>query len=604
MTFNDSLRHMKNIFLLFGLLIFSNSLFAQTEEETVNRCNATYHDSLRCHQHPNYAKHRHQFEEKLQKRIALKKAMKTAETEEEVYRIPVVVHVVHNGGASNISDEQILSQIQILNEDFNRQNADTTDTPAIFKDVATSVNIEFCLASRDPEGNVTNGITRSYSANLPYSSYSSSDNYALKAIDYWPSDQYLNIWVTEISNSVLGWAQFPDDSGLPGIGSGFDDDAITDGVVLDHGAFGNIGTALTRYKSYNRGRTSTHEIGHWLGLIHIWGDDDSCFGTDYCEDTPSQREATNSCPKTTKSSCGSVDMTQNFMDYTFDACMNLFTQDQKDRMRTAMETSPRRKALLSSPGCCGEGDGVAYGLPYYQNFNDSLFLQEGGWSISSSNPNLVWTIDGENGLLADNNTGNIGDSTILISPLLKLFSSSEMEFELAYGNISPTDSFKISYNLNCSPEWKPLLTFTGDSLVSTDQNPLTIPFEEDYKRIQLDLGNLQGYISFRFENYSKGQGPLFLRNFRIGQFSNELSFYLEPNPADQSTTLVSLFGGNEQVNIQIYSVSGQLVFEENNIPARLNTLAIQTENLRGGVYLVRLFSENKEMVKRLMVVRE
>jgi hypothetical protein len=264
------------------------------------------------------------------------------------YRIPVVVHVIHDtsddlGEDSNISDAQIQSQVDVLNEDYNRYNADLVNTPAEFELVSGCLNVEFILATEDPNGNPTNGIVR-----IPVASNNwNPDNQdaALKALSYWPAEDYLNIWVTRLAGNTLGYAQFPE-SNLPGL----DDEPenrLTDGVVIHYRAFGKGNPNL--FDEFNLGRTATHEVGHFFGLRHIWGDNNSCFGNeDFVDDTPSQLEETTGCPSHPQVSCNSNKMFQNYMDYTDDACYNLFTQGQVERMITVLEESPRRNSLLTS----------------------------------------------------------------------------------------------------------------------------------------------------------------------------------------------------------------------------------------------------------------
>jgi hypothetical protein len=294
------------------------------------------------------------FEKWIRDRIQNKKSLPQMfeSKEEQVYLIPVVIHVIHNGEAegvsTNISDEQILSQILVLNEDYRRLNGDTINTPEVFKSVATDTHIEFKLAERDPEGQETDGIVRVQGTKSEWSATDISDNQELKSLSFWPPEDYLNIWVTNLSNNFLGYAQYPI-TDLPGSVPPFDRE--TDGVVIHYRAFGSrsYGT-FNLFNNYDRGRTTTHEIGHYFGLRHIWGDVIGCDGTDYCSDTPNAFESYTSCTNIDPFSCDSEDMYQNYLDYSYDRCMNIFTVDQAFRMRTVIENSPRRKSLLTSPG--------------------------------------------------------------------------------------------------------------------------------------------------------------------------------------------------------------------------------------------------------------
>lgn len=270
------------------------------------------------------------------------------------YRIPVVVHVIHNGEplgtGTNISDAQVLSQIEVINKDFNRLNADAVNTPPEFAAVAGSMDIEFVLALRDPFGLPTSGIVR---VNGGRTSWAVSQETEFKALSYWPSEDYLNIWVLNLSGGFIGYAQFPV-SNLPGLEEYQDGIAATDGVVIDYKAFGSIDYgSFDLDPDYNKGRTLTHELGHFFGLRHIWGD--QLCGTDYVDDTPRQRNETIGCPThpaTTTCTTTVNKMFQNYLDYTDDACMNLFTQGQVARMQLILDNPavPRRNSLLTSPG--------------------------------------------------------------------------------------------------------------------------------------------------------------------------------------------------------------------------------------------------------------
>ena len=288
------------------------------------------------------------FEQWMQHKISQKKQLRTfqATADDPIYRLPVVVHVVHQGEAvgagSNISLEQIQDQIRILNEDFRRLNPDTVNTPEIFRPFAADTHIEFVLARQDEQGFPTDGVVR---IKGNQDSYGQEDAVALGELTQWKPDRYMNIWVTKVRRPILGYAQLPE-STLPGL-EGSSGNPKSDGVVIDYLSFGSIGNLRDRY---NKGRTTTHEVGHYLGLRHTWGDDDGdCTFDDFVEDTPLQANSYNGCPLEAES-CESLDMYDNYMDLTDDECMNIFTEGQKLRMRTVLESSPRRASLLTSPG--------------------------------------------------------------------------------------------------------------------------------------------------------------------------------------------------------------------------------------------------------------
>ena len=267
-----------------------------------------------------------------------------------VITIPVVVHVIHNGDllgvSENIFDQQVLSQIQVLNEDFRRK----AGTPGFNSNpVGADVEIEFALAKRDPSGVLSNGINR---VNLGKESWSTDEiDDFVKPQTQWDPEKYLNIWVVKFTtNKLLGYAQFPSSSGLPGL-SANSGSAITDGVVIGFTFFGSSSyfPGGTYINDYDKGRTTSHEIGHYLGLRHIWGDG-GCDVDDYCTDTPNAGQENNGCPFGVDSCPASpgFDMVENYMDYTNDACMNIFTVDQKTRMITVMNNSIRRVSLKTS----------------------------------------------------------------------------------------------------------------------------------------------------------------------------------------------------------------------------------------------------------------
>lgn len=273
-----------------------------------------------------------------------------AERTQTTLTIPVVVHIIHNGEpvgtGLNISDAQVLSQMTVLNNDFNRLNADQMNTPSLFQPVAGSFDVQFVLAKQDPNGIATTGIVRVQGSKT---SWSFNDDFLLKSQSYWPAEQYLNVWVSSITD-FLGYAQFPVSS-LPGLADS-PIERLTDGIVVNYRHFGSIdGGTFDLSSRYNKGRTLTHEMGHFFGLRHIWGDVSSCStATDYVDDTPVQNSSTNGCPAHPQTSCSNTKMFQNYLDYTDDACMNIFTQGQVVRMNFVAANSPRRKELPNSIG--------------------------------------------------------------------------------------------------------------------------------------------------------------------------------------------------------------------------------------------------------------
>lgn len=290
-------------------------------------------------------------------KVRLAQWRKNALSSGGVITIPVVVHVIHNnrpyGVQENILDEQVFSQIQVLNQDFRRM----VNTPGFNNNpVGADVEIEFCLAQRSPTGAPTNGINRVSMAPGFFGWNPTSVDQNVKPQTIWNPEEYLNIWV--VSNmsffgifEILGYAQFPSNSTLQGLEAG-QGAAQTDGVVVGHKYFGSaaIFPGGTYEPTHPGGRTTTHEVGHWLGLRHIWGDTDECFDEgDYCDDTPPASGPNDTCAP--NFDCGAFNMIENYMDYTPDTCQNIFTLDQKSRMQTVMHFADRRFNLLNSEAC-------------------------------------------------------------------------------------------------------------------------------------------------------------------------------------------------------------------------------------------------------------
>ncbi|WP_265428562.1 T9SS type A sorting domain-containing protein [Chryseobacterium sp. YIM B08800] len=276
-----------------------------------------------------------------------------------IITIPVVVHVIHAGEAygvaPNITDAQVQSQITVMNNDYRK----LAGTPGYNTNpVGADVMIQFALAKVDPNGNPTSGINR---VNFCYTSWTQAGvNSYVKPRTIWDPTKYMNMWSVKFggsSSTLLGYAQFPSNSGLGGLNTsgGL---ATTDGVVANYATFGSSDYDDGTFHldaPYDKGRTMTHEVGHFLGLRHIWGDTSSCVvnatdsNNDYCLDTPAAAAANYNC--VTIDSCPSDpgnDMIQNYMDYTTDTCMNIFTNDQKARITAVMNNSIRRAELKTS----------------------------------------------------------------------------------------------------------------------------------------------------------------------------------------------------------------------------------------------------------------
>ncbi|MEO8109125.1 MAG: M43 family zinc metalloprotease [Ginsengibacter sp.] len=256
----------------------------------------------------------------------------------EIIIVPVVVHVLYNNEAQNISNDQILSQIAALNADYRRLNEDRVNTPAPFAKVAADTKIVFCLSKTDPDGRNTSGIIRKFTQEQFWLSDDQMKFSSKGGDDAWDSKRYLNIWVCNLFGSTLGYSVMP---GGP---------SEKDGVVIQYNVFGTTGELNSEF---NKGRTATHEIGHWLGLKHLWNDA-SC-GDDGIDDTPTQQSNNSYCPSFPRTSSCSPnsfgDMFMDYMDFTDDECMNMFTIGQRNAMRGQFAMGHARNSILNSAAC-------------------------------------------------------------------------------------------------------------------------------------------------------------------------------------------------------------------------------------------------------------
>ncbi|MGE5520650.1 MAG: zinc metalloprotease [Candidatus Dadabacteria bacterium] len=303
------------ILCLSGLLLFgiscqkSENSTITTDQVTIDHRTCASNDVLQAQlaADPSLEQKMNDIENFTKRVIASREYLRLSTT--GTLNIPVIVHVLYNTNRENISDGQIQSQIDVLNADYNLLNKDNTNVPALFSSLKAAVGVNFVLDRTIRKYTSVKSWVPNDAVKL--SSYGGDD-----AID---PEHYLNIWVCNLTSDLLGYSSFP---GGP---------RWRDGVVIGYFCFGTKGGNLIH--EYNLGRTATHEIGHWMNLHHIWGDI-SC-GNDFVKDTPQATGPNYGCPSYPLwNDCQSheIMMTMNYMDYTNDACMYMFTNDQKDRM--------------------------------------------------------------------------------------------------------------------------------------------------------------------------------------------------------------------------------------------------------------------------------
>lgn len=361
-------------------------------------------------------------------------------TKKATRTIPVVFHVIHGYGEENISKAQIEDQMRILNEDFQRLNVDALSTRAVFKDRAANFDIEFKLARIAPDGSCTEGITRTYDPVNMYDDRDTRAEEAKSAVTPWDRNKYLNIWVVkEIlstgEGTILGYAQFPGQR------------ATTDGIVMIHDRVGMIGTA----NFGDKGRTLTHEVGHWLGLYHPF--QGGCFGGDGVADTPPVAEPSYGCTANenpnTCTNDSEVDMVENFMDYANGGCMNAFTAGQLARANTYLNSTSGRATNISSANLAATGVNTNPSCGPIADFwysSDRLTICEGqsitynDLSYNGAVTTRTWSFDG----------GTPSTST-QENPEITYNEAGVYKVELEVGNSEGTDKLTRTLFVNVTP---------------------------------------------------------------------------------------------------------------------------------------------------------
>jgi PKD repeat protein len=477
-------------FLFFGFAI--HAIAQQTTNDPPRTCATMEQDSINKIRFPRRSTI-DDFEESIQQKVReiQGRTKSNGRTQALLMTIPIVVHVVHNGepigSGMNISKAQIQAQIEVLNEDFRRK----TGTPGFNNSpVGADIEIEFCLSPVDQ-----NGVTLSEPGIHRYNGNKSSWTReeiegSLKSSTSWNPNLFYNIWTVKFggtSTNLLGYAQFPDQSGLSGLNE-TGGPASTDGVVVQYTSFGSAdkGNFPIMQPPYNKGRTLSHETGHWLGLRHIWGDG-GCDASDFVDDTPPASGPSQGCP-VGRFTCGATNMVENYMDYSNDACMNIFTLGQKTRIQAVMELSPRRKSLVAANLC---SPSVA-DVPTPNFTSDKQLVLLGGevnfTDLSTNFPNeWNWTFEG----------GSPGAS-VDRNPKIKYLTPGLYKVTLSAKNsLGTSDTLEISNYIEVSEEGLCGTTSNFDDTYT----PAAIPLS--------DYGNYSGYLTGHNSLKSKAVSEIF-----------------------------------------------------------------------------------------------
>lgn len=492
-------------------------------------------------------------------------------------RIPVVVHVVYNDSAQNISDAQIQSQIEVLNEDFRKLNSDAVNVPEEFAALVADAGIEFYLANEDPDGNATTGITRTYTESKKFGTNDNIKRSAKGGKDPWRTDKYLNLWSCNLSfflGELLGYAQFP--GGNPD----------TDGVVINYKYFGRGGSSIA---PFDKGRTATHEVGHWLNLRHIWGDG-GCGASDFVDDTPDAESEYYGCPSYPSISCGTSDMFMNYMDYVDDACMFMFSEGQKERMLALFEPGGARESFVD---------------------ND----QPEAYCPSTSTDALAW-IDG----VRINTTTNVsgfdngyGDYTATPVSLEKgntYLIGAQAKFESRKAALNWR--FWIDYNQDSDFDDNGELVFEGRS-ANIAKKRVAIPDSALEGETRVRISAKYGAYPSACESFQYGEVEDYTINITSGSASetvalsslknNPNAVVLFPNPS-RGDTKVNVDLGSEKTNLAILLTDSRgkaIVSKEFNRVKGLVSHSISTSTLRKGIYFVSVKSAKISEIQKLII---
>lgn len=525
--------------------------------------------------------------------------------------IPVVVHVIHGGEAvgngSNISVSRIVSQLEILNEDYRRLNDDASNTPSSFASVAADVEIEFCLAKVDPNGNTTDGITRDQYSNVSSINFIENN---IKPATSWDSDRYLNIWTLDMpSSNIVGYAYLPTSTM---VGS------IQDGVVINYLNFGFI-------NSGNRGRTATHEVGHYLGLQHPWGANDSngnpigCTSDDGVSDTPNSDGPYYGCPNS-GASCGSNDMFMNYMDYVDDYCMNIFTSGQKNIMQNVLTGIRSPLANNASAACQFSCLNLAAGNDLEMGFESNQSFS--GWIVeNANNDNRSWTV-------TENSTDDWGPNNgsglavylwnsaaaaddYLFTPCFQVVEGHTYELRFAYAcGSDDTGLFPERFEVGFSAQQSSDDFFTiGDSWIFD-------PVNNDYPNYEnaslLFIANSSGSVSLGFHAFSDAdQYALQIDDIQIidlgmgspaTTLSLDQSFELYPNPNQgQFTVDLAFEEAQKEINLKVYDVLGQEVLTQSLKRVQNEQVQVNLTDVNTGIYFVSIQTGKNTITRRVVI---
>ncbi|MBN4066161.1 T9SS type A sorting domain-containing protein, partial [Candidatus Amoebophilus asiaticus] len=530
--------------------------------------------------------------------VKSKHTQKNTQQGEAWVTIPVVVHIVYKNSSENVSDLVVGGVMRRLNYDFRKNNSDTTFIRNTFKPFAADAHVEFCLATRDPDGNSTSGVTRTSTTVQEFTTNDAVKFDSQGGKDAWPRNQYMNVWVCDLDPGLGGYAQFPGQSSL------------TDGIVIDYAAF--------TFSS----RTTTHEVGHWLALYHTFqggctgiSSADCLTGGDQVCDTPQQMDPAFGCT-TSDNTCSESptdypDMIENFMSYN--SCQYMFTQGQVDRMEVIINGA--RNSLKSSFGCCTASKTSIISYPEVEDVEDSLFPPT-GWTIWNPNVNVTWSrtdlVSGYNFSKASAKLYFFspgedidGESDHFISPkyvLTNVTAPLTLNFNVAYARYSDQkyDSLIIHVTDNqCEGAWTRIWAEGNlDLATAEDHMDEFIPTKYEWKSVSISLDNYVGDTALHviFEGKSGWGNNLYIDDINVNPYplaikevEKEKGVVLYPNPTANAFWLAFDNVVEQELEIFVLNVLGEVVLSKRiSAGSTSDNIKIDLEQFDQGVYFVQV----------------
>ena len=574
---------MKRLFLAVIAFALANNAFGQISQNAQQRYCGSHLDFSEMQRiDPQRYQRFMDYEDLLQNELLNSRNIPTG----TIY-IPVVVHVVHHPSnpLQNIPDAQIHAQIQILNQDFRRTNANAVNTPQVWQNTAGDANIEFYLATLDPNGNPTTGITRTSTSVNGFTQASNNVKFtSTGGRDPWNTQRYLNIWGCNFSTpGLMGYSTFPTD---------FASSPNLDGVVVSFRFFGVGGHTES---PYNLGRTLTHEVGHWLDLRHIWGDAYNCNATDFVADTPNQFEETYGHPTGVRTDvCTGLPngiMYMNYMDYTNDACMNMFTNGQIARMRALFhsQNGTRRGMLPSIIGSRLICIGSSY--PYTVTNAPAGFTWNKSTNLSLSGVGTSITVSG-----ISNGPGwvsiNIGGHEITRRDVW--VGHPQVTITTSATEVPPDTYayFNAETHHLSEPLWTTWSIFPSTTIYGTNNWAYAILSQPPGYEISAGVNNVCG----------TGGGGIYVSVGRGGGVSSPHSVY--PNPANEVINIelgVSSVISNALLTyeIRLYDLAGNL---QRLATANNGTVRLDVSDLPVGIYSLHISEGGNDPDVRLIAI--